>query len=165
MRYITTLNDREYLVEIIDENHISVDGILYDVNFHSVVDQPIYSLLVDERSYEAFVYPGEEGWQVLLHGHFFPASVEDEREKRFRTTSSTQASTGAEFTLKAPMPGLVVSVSVVEGQDVNVGDVLVVLESMKMQNQLKSPKAGKIHRVRVNPGDSVEQRQPLLNVI
>jgi biotin carboxyl carrier protein len=63
------------------------------------------------------------------------------------------------------MPGLIVTVPVSEGQMVDKGDVLVVLESMKMQNQLKSPRPGKISRVQVKAGDSVEQRDTLLSVI
>jgi biotin carboxyl carrier protein len=63
------------------------------------------------------------------------------------------------------MPGLVVSIPIAEGQSVKKGDVLVVLESMKMQNELKCPRDGSISRVRVKPGDSVEQRQTLLSVV
>jgi biotin carboxyl carrier protein len=63
------------------------------------------------------------------------------------------------------MPGLVIAIPVVEGQSVAQGDVLVILESMKMQNELKSPRAGKISRVRVKEGDSVERRQTLLSVV
>ncbi|MCK5428988.1 MAG: acetyl-CoA carboxylase biotin carboxyl carrier protein subunit, partial [Anaerolineales bacterium] len=50
-------------------------------------------------------------------------------------------------------------------QQVEKGDVLVILESMKMQNELKSPRAGTVSRLRVEPGDNVEQRQTLLNII
>jgi biotin carboxyl carrier protein len=63
------------------------------------------------------------------------------------------------------MPGLIVTVPVSEGQTVDKGDILVVLESMKMQNQLKSPRPGKVSRVQVKPGDRVEQRDTLLSVI
>ncbi len=63
------------------------------------------------------------------------------------------------------MPGLVVAIPVSEGQAVNKGDVLVVLESMKMQNELKSPRSGTISRQRVKIGDSVELKQTLLSVV
>jgi biotin carboxyl carrier protein len=71
---------------------------------------------------------------------------------------------GSEFNLKAPMPGLVVTVSVDEGQEVKKGDVLLILESMKMQNELKAPRDGVISRVKVKAGESVEQKQALLTV-
>ena len=63
------------------------------------------------------------------------------------------------------MPGLIVTVPVSEGQTVDQGDVLLILESMKMQNELKSPRSGKVSRVRVKPGDSMEQRDTLLSVV
>jgi biotin carboxyl carrier protein len=62
------------------------------------------------------------------------------------------------------MPGLVIAIPVVEGQEVKKGQVLLILESMKMQNELKSPRDGKISRIRVKPGESVEQKQALLSV-
>ena len=73
------------------------------------------------------------------------------------------ASTG-EFLLKAPMPGLVVSIPVNEGQAVGKGDVLVILESMKMQNELKAPRPGTVGRIRIEIGASVEQKQTLLTL-
>jgi biotin carboxyl carrier protein len=62
------------------------------------------------------------------------------------------------------MPGLVVSIPVAEGDVVEKGQVILILESMKMQNELKSPKEGTISRIRVKPGETVEQRQALLSV-
>ncbi len=62
------------------------------------------------------------------------------------------------------MPGLVVAVPVEEGQAVKKGDVLVILESMKMQNELKSPRDGTVSRVRVEAGDNVEQKETLLSI-
>ncbi|HEX9030126.1 MAG TPA: biotin/lipoyl-containing protein [Anaerolineales bacterium] len=164
MKYITTIGDREFVVEILDEGHVIVDGTVYEVDFNTVGGQPVYSLLVNGKSYEAYVYPTDETWQVLLHGRLFPALVEDEREKRLRAASQSGPVEGMEFHLKAPMPGMVVAVLVSEGQEVKKGDVLVILESMKMQNELKSPRDGVVLRMRVKPGDSVEQRQTLLSV-
>jgi biotin carboxyl carrier protein len=63
------------------------------------------------------------------------------------------------------MPGLVIDLPVEEGQQVEKGDVLVILESMKMQNELKSPRPGMVARLDVKIGESVEQRQTLLRII
>ena len=63
------------------------------------------------------------------------------------------------------MPGLVVAVSVNEGQQIEKGQVLVILESMKMQNELKSPRAGKVEHIKVKAGESVEQKQLLVSII
>jgi biotin carboxyl carrier protein len=63
-----------------------------------------------------------------------------------------------------PDSALVVSISIEEGQEVHKGQVLMILESMKMQNELKAPRPGTVGRVRVKPGESVEQRQALLSL-
>jgi biotin carboxyl carrier protein len=63
------------------------------------------------------------------------------------------------------MPGLVVAVPVSEGQDVKKGQVILILESMKMQNELKAPRDGVIQRIKVKAGESVEQKQTLLSVL
>ena len=165
MKYISTVNGTEYLIEIIDEHHIIVNGRQLKVDFNSVSGQPVYSLLVDGKSLEGFVYPGEEEWEVLLMGRQYPVAVEDEREKRLRATAGGSVSEAGEYHLKAPMPGMVVSVLVEEGQEIETGQVVLILESMKMQNELKSPRAGTTGRVRVKPGESVEQRQTLLSVL
>ena len=165
MKYVATSGEREILIEILDEHHITVDGVDYEIDFESVSEQTVYSLLANKNSYDALVYESEEGWQVLLHGSQYVLLVEDERERRLRASLGGGPAENVDFHLRAPMPGLIVTVPVSEGQMVDKGDVLVVLESMKMQNQLKSPRPGKISRVQVKAGDSVEQRDTLLSVI
>lgn len=165
MKYVTTVGDTGFAVEVLDPHHVSIDGKVVDVDFENISGQPVYSLVIDGKSYEAYVYEGEDEWQVLLLGHQYPVKVEDEREKRLKAAAGGTVSEGGEFLLKAPMPGLVVSIAVQQDQPVTKGQVLVVLESMKMQNELRSPRAGHISRVRVKNGDTVEQRQTLLGVI
>jgi biotin carboxyl carrier protein len=166
MKYVTTINDKSYVIEINDDKRVIVDGVEYAVDFESVSGQPVYSLLIDGRSYEAYVSESEDAndWQVLIRGDLFTASVEDEREKRLRATAGAVSSTSDEFNLKAPMPGLIVTVTVSEGQAVHKGDILAVLESMKMQNELKCPRDGQVTRVKIKAGDNVEQNQVLVTV-
>ena len=165
MKYITSLDDRQFAVEIIDEKHVSVDGKVYEVDFESVSGQPVYSLIVDGRSHESYIYQGDDNWQVLLRGRLYPVVVEDEREKRLRAAAGGSVAEAGEYHLRAPMPGLVVSVLVTEGQEVKKGQVILILESMKMQNELKSPRDGVIGRIRVKAGETVEQKQTLLSVM
>jgi biotin carboxyl carrier protein len=164
MRYITNVDGKQFLVEIIDEKHVSVDGKVYEVNFESVSGQPVYSLIVDGKSHEGYTAQGEDSWQVLLRGRLYQITVEDEREKRLRSAAMSSVAETGEFHLRAPMPGLVVVVPVEEGQTVKRGQVLLILESMKMQNELKAPRDGTIGRVRIKAGETVEQKQILLSV-
>lgn len=164
MKYITTLDGKEYLIEITDEHHVSVNGRLLEVDFVSVNGQPVYSMIIDGKSYESYVYETEEGWQVLTRGRQYNLTVEDEREKRLRAAAGGRVAESGEYHLKAPMPGLIVAIPVNEGDPVKKGQTLVILESMKMQNELKSPKGGTVGRIRVKQGETVEQRQALLSV-
>lgn len=165
MKYATNVNGKEYSVEILDDHHLSLDGQTLEVDFVSVANQPVFSLIIGGKSFEAYVYPGEDDYQVLLQGRSFSIKVEDEREKRLRAAGGSIISESTEYHLKSPMPGMVVALPVAEGQVVTKGQVLVILESMKMQNELKSPRDGTLARVRVKTGDSVEQRQTLLSVV
>ncbi len=165
MKYVTTVDGKEFTVEIVDEKHIRINERLLDVDFESISGQPVYSLLIGGKSYEAYVSPDDEQWEVLLRGRLYQAEVQDEREKRLRSAGGAGAAEGGEFQMKAPMPGLVVAIPVEEGQQVKKGQVLLILESMKMQNELKSPRDGQIQRIKVKAGETVEQKQTLLSVI
>ncbi|RJP51809.1 MAG: biotin/lipoyl-binding protein [Anaerolineaceae bacterium] len=164
MKYVTTVDEKEFEIEIVDEHHIRVGDRLLPVNIESVSGQPVFSLILDGKSYESYVYQNEDEWEVLLRGRQYQVKVEDEREKRLKAAAGEGVAEGGEFHLKAPMPGLVVTIPVAEGQEVKKGQVLIILESMKMQNELKSPRDGVVDRVRVKAGESVEQKQTLLSI-
>jgi biotin carboxyl carrier protein len=164
MIYISEVDGLEFPVEIQDEHHVRFGGEVLEVDLAAVSGEPLYSLIVNGESFEGYVYPDEDKWQVLLLGQFYEVRVEDEREKRLRKPIRGDVRAGGEFILKAPMPGLIIAVPVVEGQLVEKGETLVILESMKMQNELRAPYAGKVVRLRIKAGESVEQKQILLNL-
>jgi len=164
MKYVTTIDNQEFEIEIVDDRHIRIGDRLLQVDFESVSGQPVFSLILDGKSYESFVYQGDEDWEVLIRGRQYQVKIEDEREKRLKAAAGGGAVEGGEFHLKAPMPGLVVAILLEEGQEVKKGQVMLILESMKMQNELKAPRDGITGRVRVKAGESVEQRQTLLSV-
>ncbi len=164
MKYITNIEDRQFEIEINSDFEITVDGKQIAVDFQSVADQPVYSIILDGASYEASVHTTETGIQVLLHGKLYDAKVEDERQRRLRQSSGGPMVQSGELNIRAPMPGLVIAVPVEDDQDVEKGDNLIILESMKMQNEIKAPRSGKIMRVRVQSGDSVDQNQVLITL-
>jgi biotin carboxyl carrier protein len=123
-----------------------------------------FSLILDNASHEALVEErgGEIG--VLLRGQFYPVSVQDERARRLAESARGFGAPSGEVIVKSPMPGLIVTVKVASGQDVKKGDTLVILESMKMENELKAPRDGKIGAVRVEARQPVEQGQTLVTI-
>jgi biotin carboxyl carrier protein len=162
MKYITTIDDEVFEVEILNDHQVQLNGKIYDVNFEEISSESIYSLIVDGNAYEVLISEEENEWNVLIRGTMYNAEVIDEREKRLRDASGELALSSGEYTLQAPMPGLVIKVSVKEGKKVKKGDVLVILESMKMQNELKSPHKGTITEVNIKKGDRVEKRDVMV---
>jgi biotin carboxyl carrier protein len=162
MKYVTTVDSTTFSVEILDDHRISVDGKEYHVDFTMIGDQPVYSLLINGKSLEAHAVPQEDQWNIILRGKLYEARVEDERARHARALPGAAPTDTGEFFLKSPMPGLVVSIPVEPGQQVEKGATLAILESMKMQNELRAPRAGTVREVRANPGQAVEQKQVLV---
>lgn len=164
MKYIATIDGQSYEIEINAAGQITANGKVLEVDFQSIADQPVYSMLLNGQSYEANVYSGEHLMEVLVRGHHFQVAVEDERQKRLREASAGSQVKEGEFNLVAPMPGLVIDVPVEPDQEVAQGENLVILESMKMQNELRAPRDGRVTSIRVKPGDSVKQNQVMVTL-
>jgi len=165
MKYLVTTNETTYTIAITGEGEVFLDGEPVSIDFSSVGDSGLCSLLVNNESFEALVEQRGDFWQVLLRGTLYDVQVVDERAERLRTSASSLVADTGEIPIKAPMPGLIVAVVVEPGQDVVKGDTLVVLESMKMENELKAPRAGHVERVNVKVGDGVERDQALLVLV
>lgn len=116
------------------------------------------SIIVDGKSFNVEVEHFEKDYQVSTRGEVYNFSVIDERE----VTISSEPSDSGEKVIKAPMPGLVVEIVVSEGDQVKAGDTLLVLEAMKMQNEITAPASGIILSVLVKPNDKVNSGDDLL---
>ena len=116
----------------------------------------VYSLVIDDRSYEVFVDPvdGEEGlYEVHLLSRTFRVRALDSRRLRFATASGV---TDGQVHITAPIPGRVVKVLRDDGCEVKAGDGIIVLEAMKMENELKAPRDGRVVSIAVEEGQGVE---------
>ena len=163
MKYLTTVNNTTYEIEINENGRITVNGEAHDVDFLTM-QPPLYSMLLDNASFEALVEERDGQFHVMLLGDLFDVSVTDERAHRLAGSSGGFQVEQGEISVRSPMPGLIVAVPVSEGQIVNAGDPLIVLESMKMENEIKAPRAGTIGHVHVGKGDRVEQNKVLLTL-
>ena len=161
MKYATTINDHTYAIEINRDGEITIDGAAVPIDLRAI-DDVTYSLLLDNKSYEALVEVAGNDLSVLLNGRLYGAQVLDERTRRSTPAMGGSASHSGEVTIKSPMPGLIVAMPVSEGQAVKKGQTVVVLESMKMENELKAPRDGTVTAIKVTPRQSVEQHQALV---
>lgn len=108
----------------------------------------VYSVLVDGVSHEARVL----GNEIIVDGHRFTFELEDPRQ--WKRNAGAAAAHGR-ATIAAPMPGKVVRILAAVGEDVAAGQGIVVVEAMKMQNELKAPRAGRIASIDCKENDSV----------
>jgi biotin carboxyl carrier protein len=166
MKYVTTVGEHRFEIEIEEQGTILVNGEPHAVDLREIVPDKLYSLLLNNVSYESFLEDGAGNhFQVLLSGRLYHVQVEDERAIRLARGLAGFTPDSGEIPIGAPMPGLIVSVPVTAGQPVRVGEVLIVLESMKMDNELRAPRDGTVARVHVEAGCSVEAKQTLVTLI
>jgi biotin carboxyl carrier protein len=128
-----------------------------------VLEHGAVSLLVDGRSYDVELDESGDEVQVLVGSELVTVDVADERAVRLRAGAAGFSVSG-KVLLTAPMPGKVVRVLVGPGDAVAEGQALVVVEAMKMENELKSPKAGTVGEVFAKEGSAVEANAKLLTV-
>lgn len=164
MKYITTVNEQEYVIEIDREDLITVDGQEFHINFQQLSEGGILSLLLDNHSLEAIVEEREQAWEVLIEGELYTVQVQDERAYRLARARGSIAELRGEINITSPMPGLIIEVLVQEGQTVGKGDKVVILESMKMENELRASRDGSIKRIWVEKGATVEKNQILITI-
>jgi biotin carboxyl carrier protein len=161
MKYIATVNEREFEIEIDQDREIRVNGERYGVDFHQLPDGGLVSLLLNHSSFEAVVEARDEVWEVLLRGELYSVTVQDERAYRLAKARGLETAVHGEAIIHSPMPGIIIATTVSEGDLVEKGDKIIILESMKMENELRSPRDGLVTRVHVKPGDNVEKGQVL----
>jgi biotin carboxyl carrier protein len=162
MKYKTTVNGQTYEIEIDREGRIRIDGEDRDVDFQ-MISPSLFSAIINNASYEALVEQRDDQYVVQIAGDNYDVQIMDERQERLARTAGVTVAQG-EISIRSPMPGLIVAVPVQEGQSINQGDPLVVLESMKMENEIKAPRAGTIAHVHVAKGDRVEQNKTLITI-
>jgi glutaconyl-CoA/methylmalonyl-CoA decarboxylase subunit gamma len=159
MRYSFQLGSRLHHVHLVEHAtgpQFVVDGETFQPKVQSL-GQGHYKVTLDGQTYDFTIRNGR-----VLEG---PRPLDLEvRRARPVLERSTAAGRKKDGKVKPPMPGKVVEVKVKEGQTVAEGDVLVVLEAMKMQNDLKSPMAGTVKRIHVADGTNVESSTVLVEI-
>jgi len=157
-----TSGKRKHVVELEREGGstgIVLDGKTLDVNPLLVAPYTV-SILLGGQSFEVHVTPTLEGNLKLQSGpHEFTAEVQDPRAWRGRKQGGPEAA-GRQQVL-APMPGKVIRLLVKEGETVEAGQGLAVIEAMKMQNEIRAPKSGKVERLLANEGQTVSAGEVL----
>jgi biotin carboxyl carrier protein len=183
MRYVASSGGRTVTIELAEDGHlrrVTLDDVELELEWQAVGEAAVraapgsaaghYSLLIGGRSYDIYVRPvpqdetGAGGaaqvFEISLAGQPYVVRLEDERAQKLAGLTGGSREHG-EAAVIAPMPGLVTNIMAEVGQAVERGQTVVVLEAMKMENDLGSPRAGVVRSILVGKGQAVNQSQVL----
>lgn len=176
MKYIATITPtgarvgtgRTLEIEIEESEIVRVGDQAFQTDLREIGDLDLYSLLVNNRSYEVHVDQTERhAYRIMVSGEGyegFEVHIVDERTYRASLASGGLGGASGNSAIKAPIPGLVVKVLVNEGDPVTLGQSIIILEAMKMENELRAPRDGVVATVKVKPGNSVNQGETLVTL-
>jgi biotin carboxyl carrier protein len=184
MRFLVNVDEREFSVAMDEPDgattHAEVDGVTTPLDWRVITaatralaggasEAGHYSLLLGATSYDVYARPidlgddadeGAQAFEVTVGARTFTVALRDERTQALGRLAGSAHHTG-DVTIRAPMPGLVSNILALEGQEVARGQAIVVLEAMKMENDLTTPRAGVVKRVSVAKGQTVNQGDTL----
>lgn len=161
MKYVTVINGKQFEIEIKGDGSLLVNGTPHEVDFLPL-SAALYSIIKDYKSFELAIEESNNTYQVLMNGRLYDGQVLDERALLLMNRKGGLGLDVGE--LHSPMPGLIVEVRVAVGDHVQRGQTLVILESMKMQNELKAQRDGVVTTVNVHKGQTVDKNDVLVIV-
>ncbi len=165
MKYVVEVNGSRTVVEL-DGAIATVDGEAVPVSLVSVPGTPVQLVRIGDTVHRVLARRGAArgAWRLDMDGVRYETDALDERMRTLRDLTELSAAAFGPAPLVAPMPGLVVRVSVSVGDEVSAGQGLVVVEAMKMENELRSTSAGVVTAVRAIVGAAVEKGAVLVEL-
>jgi biotin carboxyl carrier protein len=165
VKYIVDVNGERVSVTLGAEG-VSVDGERVSAHLAELRGSPMHTLTVDGSVHSVRVgrREGRGNYTLWINGYRYEVEALDERQRRIRDLGVGRAAHAGPAPLLAPMPGLVVRVLAREGDLVQPGQGLVVVEAMKMENELRATAAGRVRSVHVVQGATVEKGSLLIEL-
>lgn len=165
MKYFVNVNGRPLEVEIVDRAGklvVSIDGEIADFSYEEVDNDGQVALVMDERGYAISVAGKRNDYHVTLAGHAYAVEIEDERERAAHAAERERSKGGG--VVKSVMPGVVVELCVAKGDVVAAGQPLLILEAMKMQNEIGAPSEGRVKSIFCSAGQAVSAGGKLIEL-
>lgn len=156
MKYFVEIAGREHVVELTErlgQLSATVDGEEVGLSYEDIDDQGQLLVLSRGRSYGVSIEGDQNRIGITIAGHLYDVRIEDERERAANAAERAAGQAGG--LVKSVMPGVVVEVLVEPGSEVVAGQPLLILEAMKMQNEIAAPVAGLVKEIHVAQGEAV----------
>ncbi len=163
--YTVRIHDREYLIRRDRDNNLFVNDIPLSVEHVPVAEGML--LRFNNRSFTVHVERSPKDgttYLVNVNGTSIPLDLEDEKTALMRSLESEKATKLHSALLRSPMPGKITNVLVSEGELIEAGQGVLILEAMKMENEIKSPAAGIVKTIHVKDSDAVEKNAILIEI-
>lgn len=168
-KYRLRLSDEPQEVEVAPGHaggyHVTIGGRTLSVSLTRINEGARYSLIVDGRPHDVFAEELPTSYHVVVGGRTITVGTQTGRRGGAGGPESVDIATGGEWVLKSPMAGVVREVMVKADDEVEEGQVLAIVEAMKMQNELQARRTGTVKAVYVSVGQRVEQGTPLLVLV
>ncbi len=165
MKYFVTVNGEEHEVELTErlgQLDVFYDGKRLEARYEEVDRLGQVGLFLGERTYAVSIEGDSNRSLVTVAGHLYDVEIEDEREYAAHQAERERGKRGG--ALKSVMPGVVIRLLVSEGEVVEKGQALLILEAMKMQNEIAAPSAGKVTKIHVSERQAVASGALLLTM-
>lgn len=165
MRYNVDISDTNFEV-MIEPGEIHLDGQSIEVSEEVIVGTDLHSFLIGRESYRILANREEAGqWNLQLRGRRYCVDVRDEHAQGIRKILGGSSVGRTPQPVRAPMPGLIVTVEVSEGDLVESGRSLVIVEAMKMENEVIAEMEGRVGAIHVISGQVVEKDEILMDLL
>ncbi|MBU1319887.1 MAG: acetyl-CoA carboxylase biotin carboxyl carrier protein subunit [candidate division Zixibacteria bacterium] len=167
MNYSAKLLDKEYIVSLDDRGakiDLQFNGKPVKFSYTTRKNKHRFLMLVDSMSYDVEVNRQNGKFSVFIYGREFEVTAEDERLAKLREVAGMGSEMADQKDIAAPMPGLVVKLLKSVGDAVKKGEGVIIIEAMKMENELKAASDGEIADVLVKPGQAVDKGQCLVKL-
>lgn len=160
--FVVTSNNCKRIIKIIEPGKVEIDGKIIDARF-SRVNNYSFLLKVGNSAYEITTTKlNNQQYSFLIDGHYFETTVRTTLEEKANELLKQQGKLSHHDSINAPMPGMILKIKCKEGDSVNLGDSLIVLEAMKMENDIKASASGTVKEILIKENTSVEKGTPLI---
>lgn len=173
--YIATVNNRSFEIHVQNGSEIKVDGRivhaeltrLRDDSFSLILDGKVYSIGSNRNANDVHENGGNESktFCLTVNNHEYTTTLDDEHSLLLKSLFRESAVTSTVSVIRAPMPGLIVKVEVEEGQHIQKGQGVIILEAMKMENEIKALSGGTVKTIHVQPRKAVEKGEALISFV